>query len=197
MLQLKQTLFVLAMTGFVSGPVLAERADREKPVNVEADKITVDDVNKVHQFDGKVQLTQGTLTIRAERIVVTQDAAGNQKGQASGGVDGLATFRQKREGKNEYVEGEAERIEHDSSSEKTELFGRASVKSGQDRVRGEYIAFDARTENYLVTNGNSGNNRKGNARSGERVRAVIQPRAKSDPDKAQPARAATPSPAVQ
>lgn len=173
------------MAGCISGPVLAERADREKPVNVEADKITVDDVNKVHQFDGKVQMTQGTLTIRAERIVVTQDAAGNQKGLASGGVDGLATFRQKREGKDEYVEGEAERIEHDSSSEKTELFGRASVKSGQDRVRGQYISFDARTENYLVTNGDG---RKGSARSGERVRAVIQPRAKSDADKAPPAR---------
>ncbi len=185
MLQLKRTFFFLAMAGCFSGPVLAERADREKPVNVEADKITVDDVNKVHQFDGKVQMTQGTLTIRAERIVVTQDAAGNQKGLASGGVDGLATFRQKREGKDEYVEGEAERIEHDSNSEKTELFGRASVKSGQDRVRGQYISFDARTENYLVSNGDG---RKGSARSGERVRAVIQPRAKSDADKAPSAR---------
>jgi lipopolysaccharide export system protein LptA len=185
MFQIKRTFLILAMAGCISGPVLAERADREKPVNVEADKITVDDVNKVHQFDGKVQMTQGTLTIRAERIVVTQDAAGNQKGLASGGVDGLATFRQKREGKDEYVEGEAERIEHDSSSEKTELFGRASVKSGQDRVRGQYISFDARTENYLVTNGDG---RKGSARSGERVRAVIQPRAKSDADKAPPAR---------
>ena len=152
----------------------AERADRDKPVNVEADKITVDDVNKVHQFEGNVQMTQGTLLIRADRIVVTQDDAGSQKGNASGGRNGLSTFRQKREGKDEYVEGEAERIQHDSSSEKTELFGRAMVQSGQDKVRGEYIVYDARTETYLVDGRKVGD--KG--ASGGRVRAVIQPRNK-------------------
>ncbi|MFI4923287.1 MAG: LptA/OstA family protein, partial [Burkholderiales bacterium] len=45
----------------VCSPALAERADRGKPVNVEADKVNVDDANKVSVFEGNVVLTQGTI----------------------------------------------------------------------------------------------------------------------------------------
>ena len=90
---------------------LAEKADRDQPVNIEADRLTVDDRNKVHIFEGNVILTQGTLTIRGDKLVVTQDAAGFQNGVATAAGKGLATFRQRRDGSAEYVEGEAERID--------------------------------------------------------------------------------------
>ena len=32
----------------------AEKADRSKPVNIEADRVTVDDKNKIHIFEGHV-----------------------------------------------------------------------------------------------------------------------------------------------
>ncbi len=158
-----------------SASCLAERADRQKPINLEADKITVDDRNKVHVLEGRVTLTQGTLVLNADKLVVTQDAEGFQKGVAYSGPGGLARFREKREGKDEYLEGEAERIEHDNRTERTEFFVRAFVKSGQDEVRGQYIRYDGVTENYLVT---SGPNATAAAASGGRVRAVIQPRNK-------------------
>ena len=173
---LRQSL--LACICCLPSSALAERADRDKPVNLEADRITVDDAKKVHLFEGNVQLTQGTLVIRTDKLVVTQDAGGYQKGVATGGADGLARFRQKREGKDELVEGEADRIEHDGQAEKTQLFGRAWVKSGQDEVRGQYIIYDAKTENYLVSNGPNGT--KAPAAKQERVRAVIQPRNKAE-----------------
>lgn len=151
-------------------PAFAEKADREKPVNLEADKITVDDAKKLHILEGAVQLVRGTLVIRTEKLTVSQDADGFQKGTAFGGAGGLARFRQKREGKDEYVDGEAERIEHDARTEKTEFFGRATVKSGLDEVRGQYISYDGRTENFLVTSGAGASGKQ------ERVRAVIQPK---------------------
>jgi len=131
----------------------AERADRSKPVNIEADRVTVDDKNKIHIFEGHVVLTQGTLTIRSDKLVVGQDAEGYQRGVATSGEGGLARFRQKREGKNEWVEGEGERIEHDARSELSQFFQRARVRSGADEVRGQYIQFNGITETYLVTNG--------------------------------------------
>ncbi|HRH72638.1 lipopolysaccharide transport periplasmic protein LptA [Zoogloea sp.] len=131
----------------------AERADRSKPVNIEADRVTVDDKNKIHIFEGHVLLTQGTLTIRSDKLVVSQDAEGYQRGVATSGEGGLARFRQKREGKNEWVEGEGERIEHDARSELSQFFQRAKVRSGADEVRGQYIQFNGITETYLVTNG--------------------------------------------
>ena len=183
-------LAVLFSTLCVSLSSMAEKADRDKPVNLEADRITVDDAKKIHVFEGNVQLTQGTLVIRADKMVVTQDASGYQKGVASGGADGLARFRQKREGKDEYIEGEAERIEHDGAADTTQLFTRAWVKSGLDEVRGQYIAFDAKTETYLVSNGPNGTTVS--SAKHERVRAIIQPRNKGPAAPSTPSRAVNP-----
>ncbi len=153
----------------------AEKADRGKPVNIEADRVTVDDKNKIHIFEGHVVLTQGTLTIRSDKLVVSQDAEGYQRGIATGGEDGLARFRQKREGKNEWVEGEGERIEHDARSELSQFFLRAHVKSADDEVRGQYIQFNGVTETYLVTNGPNATTLP--SQQG-RVQVTIQPKKK-------------------
>jgi lipopolysaccharide export system protein LptA len=176
----------ILLAAALAGPALAERADRDKPVNIEANRISVDEAKKIHVFEGNVQLVQGTLIIRTEKLVVTQDAQGFQKGVAYGGADGLARFRQKREAKNEYVDGEAERIEHDARSEKSELFVRAHVTSGLDEVRGQYIAYDGKTENYVVT-GTPGGTAAAGGRQ-ERVRAVIQPKNREARPEAAPAR---------
>lgn len=169
-----RSLAAAATLAFLCAPALAERADRDKPVNLEADRVTVDDINKVQIFEGNVTLIQGTLVIRGERLVVTQDIAGFQSGVATGN---LARFRVKREGRDEYVEGEAERIEHDAKTEVTKFFDRAHVRSGQDEVRGRYIEYDGQAENYVVTSGPAGTVKPGRD---SRVRAVIQPKNKDE-----------------
>ena len=160
-------------------PAHAEKADREKPINLEADSISMDDINKVQILEGNVILTQGTMQILTSKLVVTQDADGFQKGVATGGANGLARFKQKREGRDDYIEGEAERIVHDARSEKTEFFVRGWVKSGADEVKGHYISYDALTEQYLVTNAGETKSAKGAAQA--RVRAIIQPKGKNAP----------------
>jgi len=194
----------LAAIAGIAGAMLAataakaEKADRDKPVNIEADRVSVDDVKKIQTFEGRVQLIKGTLIIRAERIVVTQDDDGYQRGIATGTAGALPYFRQKREGLDEYVEGEGERIEHDAKNEKTEFFNRARVKSGLDEVRGQFISYDGRSETYLVTSGPNGTRAKPG--SGERVRAVLQPKNKdagaAAAAAATPAATAPPRPAV-
>ncbi|MDQ5915749.1 MAG: lipopolysaccharide export system protein LptA, partial [Pseudomonadota bacterium] len=67
-------LFIAALLASLSLPTLAEKADREKPITLEANRINVDDVKKVQVYEGNVVLTQGTLSIRTDRLVVTQDA---------------------------------------------------------------------------------------------------------------------------
>jgi lipopolysaccharide export system protein LptA len=170
-------LLVVLASGLALNAV-AEKADRDKPVNLEADRVTVDDAKKVHVFEGNVVLTQGTLVIRTDKLVVTQDGNGYQRGVATGGAEGLARFKQKREGRSDYVEGEAERIEHDARSEKSDFYVRAHVKSGQDEVRGPFISFDSRAETYVVNGGKgaAAGTTAAPATPGERVRAVIQPR---------------------
>jgi lipopolysaccharide export system protein LptA len=186
---------IAGIAGLMLGSVAAraEKADRDKPVNIEADRVSVDDVKKVQIFEGNVQLVKGTLIIRAERIVVTQDDDGYQRGVATGTASTPPRFRQKREAQDDYIEGEGERIEHDAKAEKTEFFNRAWVKSGLDEVRGQFISYDARTENYFVTSGPNGS--RAQPGSNERVRAVIQPKNKeaAAATQARPAAVITPA----
>lgn len=134
----------------------------------------------MHVLEGNVVLVRGTMVIRTDKLVVTQDDEGFQKGVAYGGAGGLARFRQKREGKEEWIDGEAERIEHDAKTEKTDLYVRAYVKSGADEVRGQFITYDGKTENYLVTSGANGTSALA-AGKPDRVRAVIQPKKDGKP----------------
>lgn len=165
---------IAAVAALASPAAIAERSDRDKPVNIESDRMSADDAKKTAVFDGKVVLTQGTLVIRADRITVRQDAEGFQFGIATGN---LATFRQKREGFNEYVEGEAERIEYDGRADRVEFFNRARMRrDGGDDVNGNYISYDSRTEYFTVLSAKDAP--RGAPES--RVRAVIMPKKKPE-----------------
>jgi lipopolysaccharide export system protein LptA len=148
----------------------AERADRDKPVNIESDRMTADDAKQVAVFDGRVILTQGTFQLRADKLTVRQDKDGFSFAIAEGKP---ATFRQKRDGVDEWVDGEALRIEYDGKKEFVELFERARLTRDKDEVRGNYISYDSRTEFFTVQN--SKQFQPSPPREG-RVRAVIQPK---------------------
>lgn len=173
-------LLLCACCAALSGvPAQAERADRAKPINLESDRMHVDDVRKLSVFEGKVVMTQGTLSIRADKVTVRQDKDGYQYGSASGNP---ATFRQKRDGADGYIQGEAGRIEYDGKLDRVEFFERARLlREPADEVRGDYISYDSRTE-YFTVNGGSSSAPGGAA---GRVHAVIQPRAGAE-DTAKP-----------
>jgi lipopolysaccharide export system protein LptA len=174
-------LAVLATLTLTAQPVFAEKADREKPINLEADRVTVDDAKQISTFEGRVVLTQGTLIIRGDRMEVRQDNQGFKNGTTWGN---LAYFKQKREGYDEYIEGWAERIEYDSRADKMQMFNRASMKKAGDEVSGNYISYDANTEFFQVIGGGAKAASAGNPDG--RVRAVLQPKPKDKPA-AQPA----------
>lgn len=180
--RLQHPLAVLGLVAlvFAAGPAHAEKADREKPINLEADRVTVDDAKQISTFEGRVVLTQGTLIIRGDRMEVRQDQEGFKNGITWGN---LAYFKQKREGYDEYIEGWAERIEYDGRADKMQMFNRASMKKAGDEVHGNYISYDAATEFFQVTGGGAKAASKDNPDG--RVRAVLQPKTK-DKDKAAP-----------
>ncbi|HEX4326722.1 MAG TPA: lipopolysaccharide transport periplasmic protein LptA [Burkholderiales bacterium] len=141
---------LLALGLAAAAPAHAEKADREKPVNIEADKMFYDDLRQVNIFEGHVVLTQGTLVIRADKLTVTQDPEGFQTGIADKGAAGLAYFRQKRDGVEEYIEGWGERIKYDAKTDKADLITRARILRNGDEARGNVINYDGRTEFYTV-----------------------------------------------
>lgn len=150
--------------------VHAESADRDKPLHLVSDSMTIDDSKQSSTFEGHVELTQGTLQIVADKVVVVEDKQGYQHLTATGVP---ASFRQRTEGSDEYAEGFGERIEYDTRAQKVDFFKNARVKRGQDEVMGDYITYNSNTE-IFEARGNAMTS--GKPAKKDRVRAVIQPK---------------------
>ena len=165
---------ILVLSAFSA---LAEKADKDKPTNIEANRMSSDDAKRMSIFEGNVVLTKGTVLVRADRIVVRQDADGFQFATAYGTP---VRFRQKGDPKGEregvWTDGEALRVEIDDRNERIELFERARVTRDRDVVNGEHIFLDQRTEFFSVSAA------KGAAPTSPegRVRVVIQPKTKPE-----------------
>ena len=139
-------------------PAFAERADRDKPMNIEADAGRYEDQKQVTTFTGNVVATKGTIVMRGARLEVRQDASGNQSGTMYADPGKRAFFRQKREGVDEYIEGEAETIEYDGKSDIVRFIRRAEMRrlagaTVQDEVLGSLIVYNNVTEVYTVDGG--------------------------------------------
>jgi lipopolysaccharide export system protein LptA len=164
---LKTGFYAVLCAALLAAPAHAEKADRDKPVNLEADTVTLDDIRKVSVYEGNVVLSQGTLMLRADRIQVTQNASGLDKLSATGRP---AAFRQKLDGRDEFIEGFADRIEYDSVNSQLEMIGQAQLRRGDDELRGAQISYNANTEFYKVVGQPDAKTPAG------RVRAVIRPK---------------------
>ncbi len=158
----------------LSLPVLAEKADREKPVHLEADNVTLDDIKKLSVFEGNVLLMQGTLMLRADHVEAKQNDNGLQNVSAKGTP---VSFRQKRDGVDEYIEGFASQIEYDNVQSMLRLIGDARLRKGGDEIRGSQITYDAKTEFYKVVG------QQGATGPSSRVRVIIRPKQKDGQDK--------------
>jgi lipopolysaccharide export system protein LptA len=178
--QLLRVAPIIILTGFlmVQTPMpRAERADRERPLQIEADRLDYDDVNKVNVFNGRVSLSKGSLLIRADRIVLREERDGTQNAIATGRP---ATLRQRRDaGSESWVEGQGERIEWDSRTEIAIFSQKAQLRRLDgarvvDDVQGGRIRYNTGTETYEVDSSGAAttpDNPNG------RVRVTIQPRA--------------------
>lgn len=153
----------------------AETADRDQPIELEADSVTVDEAKKISTYMGNVILTQGSLVIRAEKMTVREDGDGFQHSICYGSP---TTFKQKRSGKDEYIEGGGQRIEYNGRMDKVKLFTSAWVKRGEDIINGDFISYDANAEFAEVIGGTKANP---NGMTNGRVKAVIQPKNKTAP----------------
>lgn len=165
---------MLALALLAGNPARAERADRSLPLNYAADSARVDQLRMVTVLSGNVEISKGSITIRADQIEVRQNPDGYQVAIATGGPGGKAQFRQKREGRDEFLEGEARRLEYDSRTDTVKLQEQASLRRFRgstlsDEVVGGTISFDNTTEVFQVLGGPSSPVPAG------RVRGVLTP----------------------
>jgi lipopolysaccharide export system protein LptA len=175
-------LFLVTLCVFGGGSALAERADRNKPMNVEADALRYDDLKQTSVFTGRVVLTKGTILIRGAKLDVRQDPEGYQFGLVVAEPGQLAFFRQKRDGVDEFIEGEGEVIEYDGRADTVKFSKRAQLRRYRgavlnDEMTGGVILYDNTTDVFTV----DGSVAKGTpgAPAG-RIRAVLTPKPETD-----------------
>ena len=173
---MKKILLFIALCGIVAGTAFAEKADSNKPTEIFADSASDDDVKQIRTLTGNVILTRGTLVMKAGKAVLRVDPEGYQFVTFTATPGTVATFRQKRDGGDLWVEGQAERIEYDNKTEVVKLFSKAKLARLEstrvtDEVEGAFISYDSRKEFFAVENTATGESKPG----GGRVRMVIQP----------------------
>ena len=166
------------LAALAAAPAQAEKADRFKPLNVEADLPgKIDLLNQFVVFNGNVVVTKGTMTIRAARIEVRESPDGYHTAVAFGSPSQHATFRQKRDAPDEYIAGDAERLEYDGKSDVIRFVNNASVRrlrgsETSDEISGNLVTYDSGTEVFNVTGGAPATA----SNPGGRVRAVLTPK---------------------
>lgn len=172
------TMRVLAFAfAFAAAPFAqAEKADREKPINYSADSGDVNYQTKIGALSGNVVITQGTMTIHADRITFKQNPDNSVSATAYGNP---VSFRQKRDGYDEYFEGYAQRAEYDGSKEVLQLFDRALLRRGQDEIRSNYISYNSATEQFKAEGRPDETPAAELGGPGARVRGVFQPKSET------------------
>ncbi len=156
------------------GVAAAEKADRDKPINFSAEQpAEVDFEKRVGTLRGNVVITQGTMTIHADRIDFRQNPDNSLSATATGNP---ISFRQKKDDSDEYFEGYAQRAVYDGQKQTLELFDRALLKQGTDEIRSNYISYNSATGIFKAEGRPDAPGVEG---PGSRVRGVFQPRSES------------------
>jgi len=156
----------------------AEKADRNQQMFIEADRQgKADLLGQAMVYSGNVVISQGSMLLRAERIEMRTMADGYRAATATGLAGKPATWRQRRDGVDETVEGSADRIDFDGRADTLRFQGNSTVRrlragTVADEITGGTILWNNLAEVFTVEGGaKTATNPTG------RVRAVLSPRA--------------------
>ena len=206
MTRLYPSILTAALFALVFGAAHAEKADRFKPLNAEADAMRHDELKQQTLFTGNVIINKGSMVLRGERVEVTQTSDGYQRATIQAAPGKLALWRSKRDGVDEYVEAEAELIEYDGRADTLQMSRQAVLRryvgtKVADETSGAVIRYDNSREVFTVDGEPRSVGAPASA-SGGRVRAQLSPRpapaaAGAAPPPSAPAPAPAPGPALR
>lgn len=140
----------------IVSPAHAEKADQDKPVILEAEKVSVNDVKQIYDLNGQVLLIKGSIIVTGEDGHITVDPQGYEFVDVIGDPNEVASFRQRREGlADEFMHGRGAQVTYDAKTEFLTLTGDASLKrllnmQMIDQLKGWKIEYDDVKQYYRV-----------------------------------------------
>ena len=162
----------------------AEKADQDKPIILEAEKVSVNDVQQVYDLKGQVLLIKGSIIVTGDDGHIQVDPEGYELVDVKGSADTTASFRQRREGPaDEFIQGRGTQVTYNAKTEILTITGDASLKRSLnmqmlDQLQGWKIEYDDIKERYRVTP-------PANAKAEDLplARAILSPRRKATLEK--------------
>ena len=162
----------------------AEKADEDKPIILEANTVSVDDVQQIYSLNGDILLTKGSILITGDRGNIKVDPQGYEYIDVQGTPELDANFRQRREGlANEFMQGRGSVMTYNAKTEFLTLTGNASLKrllnmQMLDQLEGWRIIYDDVKQYYRIYPPE-------NAKPGDLplARAILSPRRKATLEK--------------
>lgn len=143
-------------------------SDRQQPIHIEADSVTLNDAAGTAVYRGNVHFTQGTTHLEAEEVTVySADREKVDKVIADGDP---ATFRQRPDNQPEDVRGQARHIEYYADNERVILVRDAHLWQGKNEFSGSRIEYNIAAETVKAQS----DDEQG------RVQVIIQPRPSND-----------------
>lgn len=127
----------------------ARESDLSQPIDVSADRSEYDERAGTQTLIGNVEISQGTLRIRADRVAITLTDFKLTRIEGDGEP---IRFEQENESGG-LVKGEASRISYDATSGQLVLSGGATLSQPGQSLASERIAFDAKTQTVKAEGG--------------------------------------------
>ena len=129
-----------------------------RPIDVNADRLSADNARNTVTFEGDVVARQGDVTLYADRI----EAIYSREAGAIDRIEAVGNVRFVQEGR----EALSPRATFHNLEQRIVLSGGATLRQGQNTVRGETLTVFLRENRSVVTGG----------KDGGRVEAVISPK---------------------
>lgn len=155
----------------------AARDDAEQPIEIEADRMTLDEAGGTTEYRGAVRLTQGSIEVRTERLTLHSRNGRLERMEIAGTAEQPAVFEQQTD-TGGLARGRARHMEYNAADARLTLQGQAELRQGPNHIRSERIEYNTRTNDLLA---DGGEGQKDNADGeDERVRITIESNQEQD-----------------
>lgn len=158
----------------------AKKPADEPDTLILSDSLNYNDAKKESTFSGNVVMTRGAMTLRADKLVMHEDAQGFQFGTATVNQGKLVFVRQETPEKFEVVEAKGLRAEYNGKTKEIEMIGDAVVTKfvcGKpfDKISGDRVKYNQETNIYEAFSKPGATSAQGG-----RVRSIATPSAKAE-----------------
>lgn len=131
----------------------ARKSDFTKPIDVNADRSEFDEKAGIQVLIGNVEIIQGTMLIKADRIAISLDE-NNELSKIEGNGSPIQ-FQQENEA-GESITGQAQSIEYNAKNGSLILAGNATLKQPGQRLQSERIVFNSSEQKVSAEGGEKG-----------------------------------------